>query len=236
MPVIEQAESAVHILRKPILCAADGIIIAIILRQAVQPGSQRRQHIRSFGLVLKLLFNDGNGIIEVCVFRIGARNFIRGIIETVVDDSSQLPTLIFRDLCDGILARESFLRDQALILLDHIGDRQMDGIIFLGIIVPFVVQPFVCLGVSIPGTAAAAVLAKAVLDEFLAFLRRVGIAEMRVHRQSSIRGTTRKELVDLVLRDEHFTLAQEVGLGVKVPLRVGQTIQHNTDPVGVVSG
>ena len=112
----------------------------------------------------------------------------------------------------------------------------MDGIIFLGIIVPFVVQPFVCLGVSIPGTAAAAVLAKATLDELLAFLRRVGIAEMRVHRQSSIRGTTRKELVDLVLRDEHFTLAQEVGLGVKVPLRVGQTIQHNTDPVGVVSG
>ena len=236
VPVVEQAESAVHIFGKLLLCAPNGAIIAIILRQAVQPGSQRRQHIRSFGLVLKLLFNDGNGIIEVCVFRIGARNFIRGIIETVVDDSSQLPTLIFRDLCDGILARESFLRDQALILLDHIGDRQMDGIIFLGIIVPFVVQPFVCLGVSIPGTAAAAVLAKAVLDEFLAFLRRVGIAEMRVHRQSSIRGTTRKELVDLVLRDEHFTLAQEVGLGVKVPLRVGQTIQHNTDPVGVVSG
>ena len=70
MLVVEQAESAVHIFGKPILCALNGAIIAIILRQTVQPGSQRRQHIRSFGLVLKLLFNDGNGIIEVCVFRI----------------------------------------------------------------------------------------------------------------------------------------------------------------------
>ena len=122
MPVIEQAESAVHIFGKLLLCAPNGAIIAIILRQAVQPGSQRRQHIRSFGLVLKLLFNDGNGIIEVCVFRIGARNFIRGIIETVVDDSSQPPTLIFRDFGDSVLTGEAFLRDQALILLDHIGD------------------------------------------------------------------------------------------------------------------
>ena len=72
--MVEQAESAVHIFGKPILCALNGAIIAIILRQTVQPGSQRRQHIRSFGLVLKLLFNDGNGIIEVCVFRIGSRD------------------------------------------------------------------------------------------------------------------------------------------------------------------
>ena len=142
MPVVEQAESAVHIFGKLLLCAPNGAIIAIILRQTVQPGSQRRQHIRSFGLVLKLLFNDGNGIIEVCVFRIGARNFIRGIIETVVDGSSQLPTLIFRDFGDSILAGESFLCDQALILLDHIGDGQMDGIIFLKIIVALILQPF----------------------------------------------------------------------------------------------
>ena len=38
--------------------------------------------------------------------------------------------LIFWDLCDGILAGESFLRDQALILLVHIGDSQMDGSVF----------------------------------------------------------------------------------------------------------
>ena len=236
MPVVEQTKSAVHIFRKPILCAADGIIETVTLVRPIQPGGQRRQHIRSFGLVLKLLFNDGNGIIEVCVFRIGARNFIRGIIETVIDGPSQLPTLIFRDLCDGILAGESFLRDQALILLDHIGDGQMDGIIFLGMVVPFVVQPLVSLGVSIPRAAAAAVLAKAALDEFLVFLRRVGIAEVRIYGQSAIQMVTEEKTVDLVLRDEHFTLAQEIGLGVKVPLRVGQTIQHNTDPVGVVSG
>ena len=34
--------------------------------------------------------------------------------------------------------------------------------------------------------------------------------------------------------DEHFALTQEIWLGVKVPLRVGQTVQHNTDPVGVI--
>ena len=58
----------------------------------------------------------------------------------------------------------------------------MDGIIFLGMVVPFVVQPFVCLGVSIPRAAAAAVLTKAALDEFLMLLRRVGIAEVGVDR------------------------------------------------------
>ena len=42
-------------------------------------------------------------------------------------------------------------------------------------------------------------------------------------------------LVNLVLRDEHFALAQEIRLGVKVPLRVGQTVQHNTDAVGVIA-
>ena len=42
-------------------------------------------------------------------------------------------------------------------------------------------------------------------------------------------------LVNLVLRDEHFALPQEIRLGVKVPLRVGQTVQHNTDAVGVIA-
>ena len=58
----------------------------------------------------------------------------------------------------------------------------MDGIIFLEIIVPFIVQPLVSLGVSIPRAAAAAVLAKAALDEFLVFLWRVGVAEVGVDR------------------------------------------------------
>ena len=58
----------------------------------------------------------------------------------------------------------------------------MDGIIFLGIVIPFIVQPFVSLGVSIPGAGSAAVLTKAALDEFLMLLRRVGIAEVGVDR------------------------------------------------------
>ena len=135
---------------------------------------------------MHLFLNHGKRIVIIRALGIGTLHIVRGIVKTVVDDSSQLPALILRDLCDSILAGESFLRDQALILLDHIGDGQMDGIIFLGMVVPFVVQPFVSLGVSIPGAGSAAVLAKAALDEFLVFLRRVGVAEMGVHRQSSI--------------------------------------------------
>ena len=142
MPVVEQAESAVHIFGKLLLCAADGIIETVTLVRPIQPGGQRRQHIRSFGLVLKLLFNDGNGIIKVRTLWIGPRNIVRRIVKTVIDGSSQLPTLIFRDFGDSILTRESFLRDQALILLDHIRDGQMDGIIFLEIIVALILQPF----------------------------------------------------------------------------------------------
>ena len=37
MPVVEQAESAVHIFGKPLSCVADGIVETVILRQAVQP-------------------------------------------------------------------------------------------------------------------------------------------------------------------------------------------------------
>ena len=131
---------------------------------------------------MQLLLDHGKRIVIIRTLGIGTRNIVRRIVKTVIDDSSQLPTLIFRDFGDSILTREAFLRDQALILLDHIGDGQMDGIIFFGIVVPFVVQPFVSLGVSIPGAGSAAVLTKATLDELLAFLRRVGIAEMGVDR------------------------------------------------------
>ena len=182
MPVVEQAESAVHILRKPILCAADGIIGTVTLVRPIQPGGQRRQYFRSLALILQLFLDHGKRIVIIRTLGIGTRNIVRRIVKTVIDGSSQLPTLIFRDFGDSILAGESFLCDQALILLDHIGDGQMDGIIFLGIIVPFVVQPLVSFGVSIPGAGSAAVLTKAALDEFLAFLRRVGIAEMGIDR------------------------------------------------------
>ena len=142
MPVIEQAESAVHILRKPILCALNGAVMAVILRQVIQPGSQCRQHIRSLALILQLLLDHGKRIVIIRTLGIGTRNIIRRIVKTVIDGSSQLPTLIFRDFGDSVLAGESFLRDQALILLDHIGDGQMDGIIFLEIIVALILQPF----------------------------------------------------------------------------------------------
>ena len=186
MPVVEQTKSAVHISGKLLSCAADGIIETVTLVRPIQPGGQRRQYFRSLALILQLLLDHGKRIVIIRTLGIGTRNIVRRIVKTVIDGSSQLPTLIFRDLCDGILAGESFLRDQALILLDHIGDGQMDGIIFLEIIVALILQPFVSLGVSIPGAGSAAVLAKAALDEFLVFLRRVGITEMGVHRQSSI--------------------------------------------------
>ena len=235
MPAVEQAESAVHILRKPILCAADGIIETVTLVRPIQPGGQRRQHFRSLALILQLLLDHGKRIVIIRTLGIGTRNIVRRIVKTVIDGPSQLPTLIFRDLCDGVLAGEAFLRDQALIFLDHIGDGQMDGIIFLEIIVPFVVQPLVSLGVSIPRAAAAAVLTKAALDEFLVFLRRVGIAEVGIDRQPAFDALPQKVMVDLVLRDEHFALPQEVRLDSKVALRVGQTVQHNTDPVRVIA-
>ena len=234
VPVVEQAESAVHIFGKLLLCAPNGAIIAIILRQAVQPGSQRRQHIRSLALILQLLLDHGKRIVIIRTLGIGTRNIVRRIVKTVVDGSSQLPTLIFRDFGDSILAGESFLCDQALILLDHIGDRQMDGIIFLEIIVPFIVQPLSGFRVLVSGTTAAAVLAKAGFDEFLVFLRCMGIAEMGVDRQAAFRAFIQKVLVNLVLRDEHFALPQEAGLSIKVPFLVWKVVEDDADAVGVI--
>ena len=111
MPVVEQAESAVHILRKPILCAADGIIGTVTLVRPIQPGGQRRQHFRSLALILQLLLDHGKRIVIIRTLGIGTRNIVRRIVKTVVDGPSQLPTLIFRDFGDSVLAGESFLRD-----------------------------------------------------------------------------------------------------------------------------
>ena len=111
----------------------------------------------------------------------------------------------------------------------------MDAIIFLETVVPFVVQPLVSLGVSISSAGSTAVLTKAALDEFLMLIRRVGIAEMGINRQPAFDTFPQKVMVDLVLCDEHFALAQEVRLCGKVPFRVGQAVQHNTDAVGVIA-
>ena len=186
MPVVEQAESAVHILRKPILCAADGIIETVTLVRPIQPGGQRRQYFRSLALILQLLLDHGNRIVIIRTLGIGTRNIVRRIVKTVVDDSSQLPTLIFRDFGDSVLTGEAFLRNEFLIFLDHIGDGQMDGIIFFESVVSHIFQSLMGLAVIVTRTSATAVLTKLALNEFLAFLRRVRIAEMGVHRQSSI--------------------------------------------------
>ena len=214
----------------------DKFIVAVIFLHFTQPGIQCVHEPHCSGLILQFFFNQRYCLIIIHAHVIGTRHIVRCIVQTGVNGPRHLSPLIFRDLCDGILAGESFLRDQALILLGHIGDGQMDGIIFLEIIVPFVVQPFVSLGVSIPGTAAAAVLAKAALDEFLVFLRRVGIAEMGIDRQPAFDALPQKVMVDLILCDEHFTLAQKAWLGGEAAFRVGEAIQHNADPVGVVSG
>ena len=186
MPVVEQAESAVHILRKPILCAADGIIETVTLVRPIQPGGQRRQYFRSLALILQLLLDHGNRIVIIRTLGIGTRNIVRRIVKTVVDDSSQLPTLIFRDFGDSVLTGEAFLRNEFLIFLYHIGDGQMDGIIFFESVVSHIFQSLMGLAVIVTRTSATAVLTKLALNEFLAFLRRVRIAEMGVHRQSSI--------------------------------------------------
>ena len=186
VPVIEQAELTVYIGIKLKMSFMDKFIVAVIFLHFTQPGIQCVHEPHCSGPILQFFFNQRYCLIIIHTHVIGMRHIVRCIVQAGVNGPRHLSPLIFRDLCDGILAGESFLRDQALILLDHIGDGQMDGIIFLGMVVPFVVQPFVSLGVSIPGAGSAAVLAKAALDELLAFLRRVGIAEVRVHRQSSV--------------------------------------------------
>ena len=236
VPVIEQAELTVYIGIKLKMSFMDKFIVAVIFLHFTQPGIQCVHEPHCSGPILQFFFNQRYRLIIIHAHVIGTRHIVRCIVQTGVNGPRHLSPLILRDLCDGVLTGESFLRDQALILLDHIGDRQMDGIVFLEIIVPFVVQPLVSLGVSIPGAGSAAVLAKAALDEFLAFLRRVGIAEMGIDRQPTFDTFPQKIMVNLVLRDEHFALAQEAGLGGEATFRIGEAIQHNADPVGVVSG
>ena len=86
----------------------------------------------------------------------------------------------------------------------------------------------------VSGTATAAVLTKAALDEFLVFLRRVGIAEVRIYGQSAIQMVTEEKTVDLVLCDEHFALPQEAGLSIKVSFLVWQVVEDDADAVGAI--
>ena len=186
MPVIEQAELTVYIGIKLKMSFMDKFIVAVIFLHFTQPGIQCVHEPHCSGLILQFFFNQRYCLIIIHTHVIGTRHIVRCIVQAGVNGPRQLPTLIFRDLGDSVLAWKSLLCDEFLIFLDHIGDRQVNAIIFLGIIVPFVVQPLVSLGVSIPGAGPAAVLTELVLDDFLVFFRRVRIAEMGVHRQSSI--------------------------------------------------
>ena len=86
----------------------------------------------------------------------------------------------------------------------------------------------------VSGAGSAAVLTKTALDEFLVFLRRVGIAEVRIYGQSAIQMVTEEKTVDLVLCDEHFALTQEAGLSIKVPFLVWQVVEDDADAVGAI--
>ena len=232
--MVEQAESAVHILSKPLFCAADGIVIAITICHAIQPRGQSRQHFRSFSPIFQLLFNNRERIIKVHTLWIGTRSIVRGIIEAAINKPRQLPTLILWDFSDSVLTRIPLLRDQALILLDNIGNGQMNGIIFFEIVVALIFQALVCFRTLVSGATTAAVLSKAGFDEFLMFFRCVWIAEMGVDRQTAFCLFILKVLVDLILRDKHFVLPKKVRLCGKVPLRVWQAVENDADTVGVV--
>ena len=186
VPVIEQAELTVYIGIKLKMSFMDKFIVAVIFLHFTQPGIQCVHEPHCSGLILQFFFNQRYCLIIIHTHVIGTRHIVRCIVQTGVNGPRQLPTLIFRDFGDSVLAGESFLRDQALILLDHIGNRQMDGIIFFESVVPHIFQSLMGLAVIVTRTSATAVLTKLALNEFLVFLRRVGITEMGVHRQSSI--------------------------------------------------
>ena len=142
MPVIEQAELTVYIGIKLKMSFMDKFIVAVIFLHFTQPGIQCVHEPHCSGPILQFFFNQRYCLIIIHTHVIGTRHIVRCIIQTGVNGPRHLSPLIFRDLCDGILAGESFLRDQVLILLDHIGDGQMDGIIFLETVVPLILQPF----------------------------------------------------------------------------------------------
>ena len=158
----------------------------VIFLHFTQPGIQCVHEPHCSGLILQFFFNQRYCLIIIHAHVIGTRHIVRCIVQTGVNGPRHLSPLIFRDLCDGILAGKSLLCNKFLIFLDHIGDGQMDGIIFFESVVPHIFQSLMGLAVIVTRTSATAVLTELVLDEFLLFFQRVRIAEMGVHRQSSI--------------------------------------------------
>ena len=234
MPVVEQAERAVDVFRKLLLCPLAGIIMPVALVYAIQIGSQGFQHFCRFRFICQLLLNGGNSVIIVRALGVRFRHIVRCIRKAKIHRPCQPPPFILRDLGNGVLAREAFLRDEPFILLDHMGDGQLDLIVLFATVLPLIGQALRSPRIVISIAPAAAVLAKAVFDKFLLFLLRAGIAEEGVHIQAAVHGICQKETVDLVLRDEHFAPAQEIRLRGKAALRIIQPIQHCPDPVGAI--
>ena len=234
MPVVEQTKYAVNIFGKLLLRLLAGIIVPVALVHAFQIGCQGFQHFRRFCLIRQLLLNDGNGIIVVHTLGVRSRHIVRCVGKAEIYRPCQLSQLILRYFCHGILAGEAFLRDKPFILLDHIGDGQRDLTVPLTGIFPLIGQSLRTSRIVISVAPAAAVLTKTIFDEFLLFLFCVGVTEEGIHRQLAVHGIRKKELVDLILRNEHFAPAHKIRLRRKAALRQVNSVQHSLNPMGAI--
>ena len=234
MPVVEQAERAVNIFRKLLLCPLAGIIVPVALVHAIQIGSQGFQHFRRLRLIRHLRLDSENGVIVIRALGVWSRHIIRRIRKAEIYRPRQLLPLILRNSGNGILAGEALLRDKSFILLDHIGDGQLDFVVLFPAVLPLIGQPLIGFRMVISVAPAAAVLTKTAFDEFLLFLLRVRMTEESIHTQAAFRGICQKEAVDFVLRNEHFAPAQEIRLCGKVALRIIQAVQHSLNPMGAI--
>ena len=232
--MVKQTERAVNVFRKLFPRLLAGIIVPVSLVHAIQIGCQGFQHFRHFRLICQLLLNDGNGIVVVHTLGVRSRHIVRRVGKAEIHCPRQLPPFILRNCGNGILAGETLLRDEPFILLDHIGNAQLDFIVPFAGIFSLIGQALIGFGIVISVTPAAAILTKALFDEFLLFLLCVGIAEEGVHVQTAVRRLCQKETVDLVLCDEHLAPAQEIRLRDKAALRQVNSVQHHTDPVCII--
>ena len=232
--MVKQAERAVNVFRKLLLRLLAGIIVPVALVHAIQIGCQGFQHFRRFRLICQLLLNDGNGVIVVRALGVRSRHIVRRVGKAEIHCPRQLPPFILRNCGNGILAGETLLRDEPFILLDHIGNAQLDFIILFPGIFPLIGQSLIGFRIVISIAPAAAVLTKTAFDEFLLLLFCVGIAENGIHVQAAVHRLRQEELVYLILRDEHFAPAQEIRLRDKAALRQINSVQHHTDPVCII--
>ena len=62
----------------------------------------------------------------------------------------------------------------------------------------------------------------------------MGVTEEGIHRQLAVHGIRKKELVDLILRNEHFAPAHKIRLRREAAFRQIKPVQHKPDPVRVI--